>query len=77
MKKEELVAIIRNAPAWEIDAYFDAAMDRKRELYPNWKILYAAFPTDEPENYRITLEEARKTLEMYAADGQMGATCVK
>jgi len=77
MNSKKIVEIIRNAPAGELDAYFDAAMERKRELYPNWWMQYVALPLDQPEICRQTAEEAIQYLKMFATDGQMDAGCVK
>ena len=77
MEDAQIVRKIRNAGIHEIDAYLDAAMERKQELYPNWWLQYVALPLEKPEICRATAKEAIKYLEMYAADGQMGMSGVK
>lgn len=46
MRREKLVAIIQNADAETIDYILDAAIQRKRELYPDWELFYCAVPKD-------------------------------
>ncbi len=42
MKFEEILEAIEEADALRIDKYLDAAINRKRELYPAWEITYIA-----------------------------------
>ncbi len=56
MSKEDIFEAIEEATAAEIDEYLDAALNRKRELYPDWEIFYLALPNDEPKQRRVMLE---------------------
>ncbi len=42
MRSETLIQAILRADKVQIDQVLDAAMQRKRELYPNWKLFYFA-----------------------------------
>ena len=42
MRIEKLVKEIENANVFQIDYILDAAMKRKRELYPDWELFYCA-----------------------------------
>jgi len=46
MRREKLVAIIQNADAESIDYILNAAIQRKRELHPDWELFYCAAPKD-------------------------------
>ncbi len=56
MSKEEIFEAIEEASAAEIDEYLDAALNRKRELYPDWDICYLALPNNAPKQRKELLE---------------------
>ena len=58
-----MVNIIRNADRGEIDEIFDAALRRKRELYPDWAIYYAAVPRNNREERENTVRSLLRYLE--------------
>ncbi len=49
MNKEEIRKAIAEADAMAIEEYLDVALNRKRELYPNWDIWYYAEPKENEE----------------------------
>ncbi len=42
MTREKVLEIIEEADAVWVDHFLDAAINRKRELYPDWEISYIA-----------------------------------
>jgi hypothetical protein len=42
MRTDKLIGEIRKANILQIDDILDAAMNRKRELYPDWELFYCA-----------------------------------
>ena len=46
---------IKMASKYEVDEYLMAAMDRKRELYPDWELIYMAIPKNNEEDRRATI----------------------
>ena len=42
MRIEKLLEEIERANVFQVDYILDAAMKRKRELYPDWELLYCA-----------------------------------
>lgn len=43
---KRIIKGIKNADAETIDYILDAAIQRKRELYPDWELFYCAAPKD-------------------------------
>ena len=43
----ELISVIQSADASELEDILDAAIKRKRELFPDWDILYLAIPKND------------------------------
>lgn len=52
------------APASEIDWIINVALERKRELYPEWDIYYMAVPREKGEMRRKNLESIQRFLKM-------------
>ena len=42
MRMERLIEEIEKANVLQIDHILDAAMERKRQLYPDWELFYCA-----------------------------------
>lgn len=61
MQLETVLKEIEGADTREIDYILDAAMNRKRELYPSWEIVYYAHAKEEAEK----LEEIIRRAEEY------------
>ena len=49
MQLDEMVRKIGAADSEMIDMILDAAMNRKRELYPEWEMVYLALPKNDPQ----------------------------
>lgn len=47
---EQILRGIQNADAKEIDDILDAAVKRRRQLYPDWEMIYLAAPKKNPED---------------------------
>ena len=60
---EYILNRIRNADSMEIDQIFDLALKRKREVYPDWAIYYAAVPKNNREEREETIKELLYFLE--------------
>ena len=48
---EEILEMIRTADATQVDFILEAAMKRKRELYPAWQIIYYAKKRGEKDDF--------------------------
>ena len=59
MENIKIIEKIAQASIHEIDAIFEAASNRMRELYPEWELLYCAFPKSEIRR----LEERKRKIE--------------
>ena len=60
---EGILDRIKNAKEYEIDIIFDTALERKRELYPEWVIYYAAVPKLNREEREQTIRDMLYFLE--------------
>ena len=56
---DKLLKMISQADAEEIDILLDAVMKKKRELYPEWELVYYAQPRGE----KVDMEYLEKLLE--------------
>lgn len=52
MELAKTIEAIQHADAAEIDSLLDTALRRKRDLYPDWELLYFAHPKNAPEQDR-------------------------
>lgn len=52
----ELINSIRSAQASEIEDILHFALERKRQLFSDWDILYLAIPKNDEQERRHTLE---------------------
>ena len=52
---EALIKRIQEANTVAIDCIFEAALCRKRELYPEWRIYYAAVPLEDKQEREQTI----------------------
>ncbi len=68
MNIRRLVKKMRKSDAITVDAVFQAALERKMELYPEWEIIYLAL---ERENRESRKEIVRVMLEVIAAETEM------
>ena len=75
----EIIENIRKADAYLIDYILDAAMKRKRELYPDWEIFYCAAEKgkiDSVEDLLRTAWEFEMMIRENMADkGRVPAIC--
>ena len=62
MRMNIMMQEIRKADPAEIDMILEAAVARKRELYPQWEMVYIALPKNDPEERKRTLEWVWKDL---------------
>ena len=56
MGLEDLLKEIECADAEKVEDIISAAFKRKRELYPQWDLIYLAMPKNKPEERKATLE---------------------
>ena len=55
MKLEDVMEYIKGMNAEEIDLTMHALMDRKREIYADWEMLYMAIPKKDPAERKQTI----------------------
>lgn len=72
----ELLEKIRKADQKEIDRLLDAVILRKRELFPNWEILYLALPKDDTQQRNAILDRVHTYLVSEQDRGQEGSSGV-
>jgi len=53
--KEIVIQMIQNAESGEIGFYMKAALERYREVFPEWEIIYTALPKKDSEERRQTI----------------------
>ena len=68
MKKETVLERICSAGRDEIDLYMKAAVERYREVFPEWEILYMAIPKNDPEDRRRTIQYIIEMLKKNGVD---------
>ena len=56
----ELISVIQSADASELEDILDAAIKRKRELFPDWDILYLAIPKNDADERMRTYDYIRQ-----------------
>lgn len=54
---DELLAKIKEATCSEIDALLNAAIERKRELFPDWETVYLAMPKRDTRQWKQILDQ--------------------
>lgn len=54
---DEILLKIEKAELAEIDELLGAAIDRKRELFPEWEILYLAMPKYDTKGWKQILDQ--------------------
>lgn len=59
---DEILMKIENAELGEIDELLGASMDRKRELFPEWEILYLAMPKYDSQRWKQILDQVYEYL---------------
>lgn len=47
---------IQKADAREVDEILDAAMARRKQLYPDWEMVYFAVPKNDPRERQLLKE---------------------
>ena len=52
----ELLDAIRSAGASDIEDILQVAIERKRQLFPDWEILYLAIPKNNEEKRKLTID---------------------
>ncbi len=61
---DEVYRKIEEAGLEEVDELLGAAIDRKRELFPDWEILYLAMPKGDTQKWKETLGQIYLYLEL-------------
>lgn len=61
--KQEILTFLETAKPTTIEEVLEAAMRRKRELYPEWEIIYMSWKKDSLCEKREVLVSALKILE--------------
>lgn len=61
---DEVYMKIEEAGVEEIDELLSAAIDRKRELFPEWEILYLALPKRDTQKWQEILNQVYSYLEL-------------
>lgn len=61
---DEAYIKIEEAGKEEIDELLAAAIERKRELFPQWEILYLALPKGDTQKWKETLNQVYSYLEL-------------
>ena len=56
---QDILERIAKADTYATDMIFQAALERKRELYPDWELLYCAIP----QKAAVRFEEKRRQIE--------------
>lgn len=54
---DEVFMKIEEAGLEEIDELLSAALDRKRELFPEWEIVYLAMPKKDTQQWKRILDQ--------------------
>ena len=57
MELEKTIEAIQHADAAEIDFLLDTALRRKRDLNPDWELLYFAHPKNAPVQDRKSYDQ--------------------
>ena len=55
MNFENVLEYIKNMNAEEIDLTMQALIDRKREIYADWEIVYMAVPKENPVEREMSI----------------------
>ena len=63
MLNDRMVENIRSANVTEIDDILKLAVERRRELFPDWDMVYLALPKNDPEERKRTIDQALIWLE--------------
>ena len=53
---DEVLVYTKNADDTQVEQILNAALDRKRELFPDWDIQYLAVPKHDYKERQLTLE---------------------
>lgn len=61
---DEVYMKIEEAGVEEIDELLSAAIDRKRELFPEWEILYLALPKRDTQKWQEILNQVYSYLDL-------------
>lgn len=65
MELDEMIIQISRVDTDEIQKLINAVFARKRELYPDWDIVYMALPKDNWEERKRTLDMVLKLEEQF------------
>ena len=57
MSKGLICEYISRAGAETVDQILDAAFKRRRELFPDWDMIYFALPKNNPKERKMILEQ--------------------
>lgn len=61
---DEVYMKVEEAGMEEIDELLGAAIERKRELFPDWEILYLAMPKRDTQKWKEILDQVYAYLEL-------------
>lgn len=61
---DEVYMKIEEAGVEEVDELLSAAIDRKRELFPEWEILYLALPKRDTQKWQEILNQVYSYLDL-------------
>lgn len=61
---DEIIMKIEEANEAQIDELLSTAIERKRELFPDWEILYLALPKRDTRQWKQILDQVYAYLEL-------------
>lgn len=64
----DFVEMIRSADADDLERILTAALERKRQMFPQWDIIYLALPKYDEAERVATLEFVRKWTDRKSSD---------
>ena len=62
MNEQLICEYLAAADAESVDRILNAIFTRRRELFPEWDMIYLALPRNNPEERKLVLEQALNTL---------------
>ena len=68
MKFENVMEYIKNMNAGEIDLAMHALIERKREIYADWEMVYMAIPKEDPVERAQSIQYLIQMLQKMQAD---------
>ena len=62
METYEIMKLLSSAKEEDVDEILDAVFARRRELFPDWDMIYFALPKNNPKERKMLLEQALEVL---------------